>query len=117
MTRFQIIALIISLFWIIFVVELVRRRKLIGGYSLLWLLTGALLAVFALWQDLLVKLTHLLGMVNPPSTFSALMIIFLALILLEFSVRISKLSRQNKELTQKMALLELEMKKRKDAEE
>src|SRR3972149_11282407 len=102
MTRFQIIALFISLFWIIFVVELVRRRKLIGGYSLLWLFTGALLVVFALWQDLLVKLTHLLGMVNPPSTFIALVVVFLAMILLEFSVRLSKLSRQNKELTQKM---------------
>lgn len=116
MSKFQIIALIISLLWIIFVIELVRRRKLIGGYSLLWLLTGVLLVILALWEDLLVRLTHLLGLVNPPSTFFALVIIFLAMILLEFSVRISKLSRQNKELAQKMAIFEMEMKKQKDEE-
>lgn len=112
MSKFQIIALIISLLWIIFVVELVRRRKLIGGYSLLWLLTGILLVVFALWENLLLKLTHLLGLVNPPSTFFALVIIFLALILLEFSVRISRLSRQNKEMAQKIALLEIKFPKK-----
>lgn len=110
MNKFQIIALIISLLWTLIVTELVRRRKLIGGYSLLWLMTGVILIIFSLWENLLLKLTHILGLVNPPSTFFALVIIFLALILLEFSVRMSKLSRQNKELAQKMAILELKIK-------
>lgn len=111
MSKFQIIALVISLLWIVVVVELVRRRKLIGGYSLLWLMTGIILVVFALWEGLLIKLTHFLGLVYPPSTFFALVIVFLTLILLEFSVRLSYLSRQNKTLAQKIALMDNQIKK------
>src|SRR4030042_4515448 len=111
MLKFQIIALLISLLWIVVVVELVRRRRLIGGYSRLWLATGIVLVIFSLWEGLLVKLTHFLGLVYPPSTFFALVIIFLAIILLEFSIRLSYLSRQNKTLSQKMALIDNQIKK------
>lgn len=111
MSKFQIIALAVSLFWIFIIVELVRRRRLVGSYSLFWLLTGLVLVIFSLWEGLLSKLTHLLGLVYPPSTFFALVIIFLAVILLDFSLKLSKISRQNKELAQKMAILETKIKK------
>ena len=114
MSKFQIIALVISLLWITVVIELVRRRKLIGSYSLLWLFTGIILIVFSLWENLLTKLTHFLGLVYPPSTFFALVIIFLAVILLEFSIRLSYLSRQTKTIAQKIAIMELEVRDKKN---
>lgn len=110
MSKFQIIALFISLLWLLMIFELVRRRKLNGAYSLVWLLSGIVLVVFALWENLLLKLTHLLGLVYPPSTFFAVVIIFLTIILLDFSVRLSKISREHKELAQKMTLLRLKKK-------
>ena len=113
-TRFQIIGLIISLLWLFVVAELVRRKKLMGGYSLIWLFFGTLLVVFSLWEGLLIKITHWVGFVYPPSTFFAIVIIFLTIILLDFSLKLSRLTRQNKELAQKMALLELRCKDKKN---
>jgi hypothetical protein len=107
LSKFQIIALVISLVWLLAIIELVRRKRLIGGYSLIWLLSGIALVIFALWEGLLDKITHIIGLVYPPSTFFALVIMFLVVILLDFSVKLSKISRQNKQLAQKIALDEL----------
>lgn len=107
LSKFQIIALVFSILWIFGIVELVRQRKLIGGYSLVWLFSGLVLIIFALREDLLLQLTHLVGLVYPPSTFFALVLIFLILIILDFSIKLSKLTKQNNQMAQKIALLTL----------
>ena len=117
MSKFQIIGFVISVLWLLIIFELVRRRKISGAYSLVWLLTGIILIIFALWEDLLLELTHFLGLVYPPSTFFALVIIFLTIIFLDISIKLSKISRQNKKLAQKIALLEINIKKNKKNEE
>ena len=48
MTRVQIIALLGSLFFLGFIVESIRKRRLREEYSLLWLLFGAIFLLFSL---------------------------------------------------------------------
>ena len=97
------ISIVISIFVVIF--ELVRRRKLREEYSWLWLITGAVLIVLTLWYGLLVKVTHLIGAVLPTSALFLLALIFLMMVCLQFSVRISKLTDQVKNLAQESTIL------------
>lgn len=108
--RQQIIALIISLSIVFVIIELVRRRKLREEYSVLWIMTGITLSVLALRYDLLVYITHFIGAVLPTSTLFFLGLIFLVLINLHASVKISKLKMEVKILTQHIAIFEKELK-------
>src|SRR5215216_6126177 len=87
------------------IVELVRRRQLKEEYSLLWILTAALLLVFALWYGLLLKVTDLIGAVLPSTTLFFFGLVFVLLMLLHFSVRVSAQERRITALVQEIGLL------------
>lgn len=106
--RQMIVALMIAVSIFFVILELVRERKLREEYSWLWLLTGAVLVIFTLWYDLLVKITHLIGAVAPTSTLFFFGLIFLMLVCVQFSIRISKLTTQMKNLSQELAILKAE---------
>ena len=104
--RQKILAILLSVGLIILIFELVRRRKLREEYSWLWMLTGVVIFVLVIWHDLLLLVTRLLGIALPASTIFLFGVFFLILINLYFSVKISTLSTQIKELAQRQAILE-----------
>ena len=117
--RQKIFAIIISLTVLVLIIELVRRKKLREEYSWLWLLTGAMILILALWYDLLQGITHFIGAALPTSTLFFLGLVFLILIAIQFSVKVSELNNQVKNLAQENGLLknrveELEVKRRVD---
>jgi hypothetical protein len=87
--------------------ELIRRRRLREEYSVLWFLTGFAIVILASWYDLLVAVTRFIGAVVPTSTLFFFAFIFLILVSLQFSVRISTLDNRVKYLAQQLALLDL----------
>ena len=101
----QIFAIFISIALLVLVIELVRRRKLREEYSWLWLLTGIIILLFASWYDLLVYVTRLIGAGLPTSTLFFFSLVFLFLIAIQFSIRISQLANQIKNLVQENGLL------------
>jgi hypothetical protein len=101
----KIFAIIVSVALLVFIIELVRRKKLREEYSWLWLLTGAIILILALWYDLLQWVTQLIGAALPTSTLFFLGLVFLILISIQFSVKISELHNQVKNLAQEMGLL------------
>ena len=98
-------AIIISLSLLVFIIELVRRKKLREEYSWLWLLTGTIILILALWYDLLQWMTNLIGAGLPTSTLFFLGLVFLILIAIQFSVKVSALHTQVKNLAQENGLL------------
>ncbi|MDY6862563.1 MAG: DUF2304 domain-containing protein [Thermodesulfobacteriota bacterium] len=112
--RQKVVAIIIGLSIFIVILELVRRRKLREEYSWLWLLTGAIILTLTLWYESLLKITHLIGAGLPTSTLFLFAIIFLILLCLQFSVQISKLSDQVKNLVQELTILKAEIKQKKE---
>lgn len=108
-----IVALVFGVGMLLLIIELVRRRKLLEEYSWLWLVTGSVILLLTLWFDLLMWITHLVGAVTPASTIFLFAFLFLILISLHFSVVISRLTERNKELAQRYALLELELREMK----
>jgi hypothetical protein len=101
----KIFAIIASVLIMLVVVELVRRRKLREEYSWLWLLTGGGIILLVVWYDLLVLITHLIGAIAPTTTLFIFGFLFLMLISLYYSIQISKLSHQVKEMAQQLAIL------------
>ena len=94
---------------ILVVLELIRSRRLQERYALLWLLTGCVMLMFAIWTDALNKLADLTGIAYPPSALFVLGSVFILVVLLHYSTVISKLSEQNTALTQRVAMLELRL--------
>jgi hypothetical protein len=90
---------------LIVIIELIRRRALAERYALLWLLTGAVLTFLAVWKPWLGLLAGILGIYYPPSALLVIGLGFILLILLHYSVIISRLADQNRQLAQRYAIL------------
>lgn len=101
----RITAIIGSLVLLVFIVELVRRRRLKEEYSVLWVATALVLLALASWSGLLRNLTHLIGAISQASTIYFFSLIFVVFLLLHFSVRVSSLERRVVVLLQELALL------------
>ena len=87
-------------------VELIRRRRLMERYAILWLTAGLTVLVLAVWTGLLSVLSRAAGISYLPSALFAVAFLFVLVMLVHFSMAISKLSDQNTILAQRLALLE-----------
>lgn len=87
------------------VLEMVRRRRLKGKYSVLWVMTALVILVLASSRQVLSLLAAVLGIAYPPSALVVVGFGFLALTLLHFSVVVSRLSEENTALAQELAIL------------
>lgn len=104
--------LLLSILLVVFILELVRRRQLREEYSLLWLVVGILMFVMVLWKSALDLVARMVGIYYPPSALFLLGLVFIVVLLLHFSTVISRLTEQNKELAQEIALLRHKVEKR-----
>jgi hypothetical protein len=86
--------------------ELVRQRRLLERYALLWMGSALALLVLSVWTGLLEKLSNAVGIYYAPSALFVFAFGFILLLLLHFSVAVSRLADQNKVLAQQLALLE-----------
>lgn len=105
MQSIQLVAIIISLIILVGVVDLIRRGMLKEQYALLWIVSAIVLMILSVWRGLLDIIASSLGVAYPPSFLFLVAFLFLLLIVLHFSVVISKISEKNKKLSQEVALL------------
>jgi hypothetical protein len=113
--RVSIVAAIGAVILLSVIFELIRSRRLQERYALLWLLTGIVIFVLAVWRSLLGKAADLVGIAYPPSALFVLAAFFILLLLLHYSTVISKLSDQNLILAQRLALLERRLEEERSA--
>jgi len=102
--RLEVIALAIVVSMLIF--ELLRRRRLLERYAIVWFVAGVSVLVLALWKGLLTTLSHAVGIYYPPSALFAVAFLFVLVLLVNFSTTVSRLSHQNNALAQRVALLQ-----------
>lgn len=112
--RQKLLAVLVALFVLGTVVELVRRRKLREEYSLLWVVTACLLMVLALDQDLILLIGSWIGSASATSTLFTGCLLFLLIVALQFSVRLSRLTQRHKVLGQRIALMQAELEQLRD---
>jgi hypothetical protein len=104
--RIQILAVVASGLLFLVVLELVRRRRLLERYALLWLLSACVLLALAIWQGLLSDLAEIVGIIYPPNALFLIAFGFVLVLLLHFSLAVSRLTDQTKVLAQRLAILE-----------
>lgn len=107
MINIQFFGILSGVVLLLFVLELVRRKKLLEGYSLIWIIACAGLIIISLWQGLWFKLAKVLGIFYAPLVLFVFAFFFLILIVLDLSIKVSKLTEQNKKLVQKIGITQI----------
>jgi hypothetical protein len=105
-TNIQVLAIVVTACLLVLVFELVRQRRLMERYALLWLFASAVLLGLAVWRDLLETIASAVGIYYAPSALFAIAFGFVLVLLLHFSLVISRLADQTKVLAQRLGLLQ-----------
>lgn len=105
----QYISIAGSLIFIIFIVDLIRKKRLKEAYALLWLFFALVFLVLSFWRQGLDLISGLIGIAYPPAALFLTLLVAMFLVLIQFSVVISKLSENNKRLSQEVGVLKLEL--------
>jgi hypothetical protein len=106
--RVRIVAVILTAVMLGVVLELVRRRRLVERYALLWMSVALVLLVLAIWNQLLSVASNAIGIEVPANALFIAAFAVAFLILLHFSVITSRLSEETKILAQEVARLDAE---------
>jgi hypothetical protein len=107
--RIRIAAVVVTALLVGVVLELVRRRRLVERYALLWMLVSVALLVLAIWNQLLASAADLLH-IEVPANFLFIAAFGVAFVLLlHFSIAISRLSEETRILAQEVARLDEEL--------
>ena len=104
--RLQIVSIGATLALFLLVFELVRRRRLMERYALLWLFSTVVLLGLAVWKHLLEEVASAIGIFYAPSALFVVAFGFILVILLHFSLVISRMADQTKVLAQRVGLLQ-----------
>ena len=104
--RIQILAIVASSGLLLLVLEMVRRKAFLERYALLWLLSAIVMLALSIWGGALEQLAQLIGIAYPPNALFLVAFGFVLILLLHFSLAVSKLSDQTKILAQRLALVE-----------
>jgi hypothetical protein len=104
--RIQIVAIVATLALFLVVLELVRRRRLLERYALVWLGSALVLLALGIWKGLLSTISEAVGIFYPPAALFVIASGFILLLLLHFSTAVSRLTDQTKVLAQRLALME-----------
>ena len=113
----QIVAVAVSLGFLLAVLELVRRRRLTEEYSFLWIGFALLLLVLSLWREILHAVARWLGVYYPPAVLLLALLFFVFVASLYFSVVISRKRRQIERLVEDVAILAAEVREARQQED
>jgi hypothetical protein len=89
----------------LYVLDLVRRRRLSEEYSLLWIGASLTIAFLGFATPVLRFLTRALGMLFESSTVFALGLAFAVVMLLFLSIKLSRIGHEHQILARELALL------------
>jgi hypothetical protein len=107
--RVQILAIAASVVLLLVVLELVRRRRLVEEYSLLWVLAALALIGVSLRRDILDNTARWLDVHYPPAVLVLLLIFIVFVASLCFSVILSRQQQQIERLIDETAILSAEI--------
>lgn len=92
--------------YFLFLFQLLKRKRLNLKYTLLWILSGAIMLILALFPRILNLFAVLVGIYEPTNALFAIMFFCIIIILMSLTAIVSKLNEQVKRLAQALALLD-----------
>jgi hypothetical protein len=100
----RLFLIVLGLVVLLFVINLVRTRKLKEEYALLWVFMAATLVVAPLLIDIIDEFSFAIGIDYPPALIIVVTLVCFMLIFFQISMTISRFSEQIKSLSQDLAL-------------
>ncbi len=110
----QIIAILFSITLIGYILWIIRKQRLKVEFSLLWLGIGVVFLIFSAWRQGLEMLSDLLGIAYAPAALFIIMLTGILLILIQFSMIISRLAERSKVIAQEFGILKMEVEQLKE---
>ena len=107
--RIQIIAIIVSLGFLLYIGRLIIKGKLREEYAIFWVISTIVLIIFSFWRHGIDILAKLLGVYLAPNLVFTVAIFAILIYLLHLSIVVSKLHDKNKVLARELALLKKKM--------
>ena len=98
--------IIASIITFIFVIKKIRKHSLDIDDAIVWILWAILLLVFSVFPQIPTKISNLLGFMSPSNFIFCLFIFFLYTLLFFQNAEISRLKEKQKELIQKLSILD-----------
>ena len=99
-----LLALVVTVPFILFIIRLVRKRRLRAKYSFFWLVVGIVVAILAVFPGLINALADAAGVVYPPALLFLGAIVFLLFIAVHFSWELSRLEDRTRTLAEELGL-------------
>lgn len=106
MNRLVLVGLLAAAVVVVWIVWLIRSKRLQERHAILWLAAALVSAVLGIWQDGLGMFSRLIGVAYPPSALFIVVFVLLGLILLDTVIELSRTVRRTRTLAQRVALLE-----------
>ena len=88
------------------VLRLLKKKSLNLKYTLLWLLSGIIMLILAVFPQILNGFATAVGIYEPTNALFAVIFFCIIIILMSLTAIVSKLNEKSKRLIQSIALLE-----------
>ncbi|HYH50838.1 MAG TPA: DUF2304 domain-containing protein [Acidimicrobiia bacterium] len=103
--QIELLAIAISLGYLLFIARLVRRRQLREKYAMLWMAVGAAVVVVSLSRGTIDSAARKLGIQYGPTILFVVAIMFLMAVVAHLSYEVSRLEERTRKLAEELALL------------
>jgi hypothetical protein len=103
--QIELIAVAVSLGYLLFIARLVRRRQLREKYAMLWMAVGATTVVVSLSRGPMDRLARALGIQYGPTILFLVAIIFLMAVVAHLSWEVSRLEERTRRMAEELALM------------
>lgn len=104
--KLQFVVLVAVLVYFLVLFYMLNKKRLSLRYTLLWIFSGALMLLFAVFPGILSWFSSMIGIMTPTNALFAVMIFCIIMLLISLTAIVSKQTEQIKRLTQSVALLE-----------
>ena len=102
----QIAMLLAVVVYFFFLFHLLKKKRLNIKYTLLWIFSGILMLILALFPRILDVFAKMIGIYEPTNALFAVIFFCIIIILMSLTAIVSKMNERIKRLAQSVALLE-----------
>ena len=113
----QVIAIVVSFLLLVLVLDLVRRKKLTEEYSFVWIVCALALIGLSIGRRLLDSAALAMGIFYPPAVLLLVLVLFVFVASLSFSVVLSRHRQQIERLMEDVAILDARLRDHSEARE
>lgn len=104
-------AVVLSVIFIIFIINLIRKNKMDEKYSILWLFFGIVMLIISAFPELLSGISKVFSVYYPPSLMFAFTFVIVGAYIVHLCMVVTKQNKMLVKLTQELAILRQEVDK------